>query len=91
MRPGGNHQRGVGVAKIVGAEAGEPASSDGGPEDAMAEVVVVEELTARGGEDEPELVRLPREQLATQHVFRGAREVDPPARRACLHGTSSPR
>src|SRR5207247_2248621 len=38
---GGDHQRGVGVAEVVEAEAGQLRASYGGAEDAVAEVVVV--------------------------------------------------
>src|SRR6266508_3145578 len=72
MGAGGDHQRGVGVAQVVEAEAGELRAADGRAEDAVAEVVVVEELTARRGEDEVELVRLAREQLPPQHARSGA-------------------
>jgi hypothetical protein len=52
---------------------------------AVAEVVVVEELAVRRGEDEATLVRLPREQLTAEDTRRGAREVDASARRTRLH------
>ena len=85
MRAGSDHQRGVRVAQVVEAQASEPRSADGWAEDAVAEVVVVQQLAARRGEDESAVVRLPREQLAAEDTRGGAREVDATARRARLH------
>ncbi|HWQ24820.1 MAG TPA: hypothetical protein VNK94_12005 [Gaiellaceae bacterium] len=64
VRAGRDHQRRVGVAEVVEAEAGELGAADGGREDAVAEVVVVEQLAVRRGKNETALVRLPCEQLA---------------------------
>jgi hypothetical protein len=67
VRAGGDHQRGVGVAQVVEVQAVELRAADGGPEDAVAEVVVAQEPALRRREDEAELVRPSREQLATRH------------------------
>ncbi|HET8742822.1 MAG TPA: hypothetical protein VFM41_09390 [Gaiella sp.] len=47
VRAAGDHQRGVGVAQIVEAEAGQLRAADGGREDAVAEVVVIQDFTVR--------------------------------------------
>ena len=66
MRAGGDHQRRVGVAEVVEAEAGQLRAADGRAEDAVAEVVVVQDRALRRGEGEARLVRLARERLATR-------------------------
>lgn len=85
MGAGGDHQRGVGVAQVVEAEAGQLRAADGGAEDAVAEVVVVQDRALGRGEDEVELVRLAREQLAAEDADGGGRQVDAPPRGARLH------
>ncbi len=52
MCAGGDHHRGVGVAQVVEAETRQLRAPDRGPEDAVAEVVVVEHLAARRREDD---------------------------------------
>ena len=51
MGAGGDHERGVGVAEVVEAKARQTGAADCGAEDAVAEVVVVQELAARRSED----------------------------------------
>jgi hypothetical protein len=51
----------------------------GRTEDAVAEVVVVQDLAARRWEDEGKIVRLARKQLTAEDMNGGAREVDAPA------------
>jgi hypothetical protein len=68
------------VAEIVEANAGQLRAADGRPEDAVAKVVVVQDLALRRREDETELVRLSREQLAAEHEGRMGGEIDAAAR-----------
>jgi hypothetical protein len=81
----GDHQRGVGVAEIVEAEAGQTGAADGRPEDTVAEVVVIQDLAAGRREDEAKVVGLPREQLAAEDVCGRAGEIDAAAGGARLH------
>src|SRR5581483_2228167 len=74
-RAGGHHEGGVGVAQVVEAEADELRASDGGREDAVAEVVVVQDVTVRRGEDEVKVIRLAREQLSTEDADGSGGEV----------------
>src|SRR5205814_2036891 len=62
VRAGGDHQRGVRVAKVVEANGTDSAASHGRREDPVAEVVVVEDLPAWRRENESELVRLARDE-----------------------------
>lgn len=66
--PASDHQRGVRVAKVVEAGAGLLRAADGGTEDALAEVVVVQDLALRRREDEAEVVRLACEELTAEHA-----------------------
>ncbi|HZO95769.1 MAG TPA: hypothetical protein VFB42_00200 [Gaiellaceae bacterium] len=86
VRPGGDHQRGVGVAEVVEAEAGQLRAADGRREDAVAEVVVVQDVAFRRGEDDVEVVRGAREELAAEDTYGGGGEIDAPARCFRLHG-----
>src|SRR3954452_4056181 len=69
VRAGGDHQRGVRVAKVVEANGTDSAASHGRREDPVAEVVVVEDLPAWRRENESELVRLARDELPPQQPF----------------------
>ena len=53
MGAGGDHQCGVGVPQVVEPHGAESASADGGSEDAVAEVVVVEDLAPGEGNTSP--------------------------------------
>ena len=64
MGAGGDHQRGVGVAEVVEAQTYLTGATDRRAEDAVAKVVVVEHESAGRREDEPAVIRLPREQLS---------------------------
>ncbi len=76
VRAGGDHERGVGVPQVVEAKADQLRPAYGGCEDAVSEVVVVQDVTVRRGEDEVEVVRPAREQLAAEDADSGAREID---------------
>jgi hypothetical protein len=73
---GGDHECGVGVAEVMEAQADQPGATDGGAEEAVAEVVLVQHLAARRRENEAAIVRLAREQLPAEHMRGGDREVD---------------
>src|SRR5262249_15588534 len=70
----------------VESEAGQLRAADCGREDTVAEVVVVEDVAGGRREDESEVVRFAREELAAEDANSGAREVDATTRGARLHG-----
>jgi hypothetical protein len=82
MRAGRDHQSGVGVPQVVEAEPDELRATDRRREDAVTEVVVVQNRAFGRREDETELVRLARKQLSAEDKECRSREVDAESRRS---------
>jgi hypothetical protein len=91
VRGGEDHQRGVGVAEVVEAQAGEPASSDGWPEHAVGEIVVVQDPASGEAKTSPSSFGL-RASSCRRSACRAVLERSTRRRDArVLTGTSSPR
>src|SRR5882672_673203 len=76
MRAGGDRERGVRVPQVVEADRADSATAYGRSGDPVTEVVVVEYVPTRRREDESELVRLARDELAPQQPRRPRGEID---------------